>query len=66
MLEPTVSGKLCLRCGETKPAVDFTRDSRKKTGLGPRCKVCVWGVGIVILWEVYGQGTGATAAMRFT
>ncbi|KAG1663805.1 hypothetical protein FOA52_004363 [Chlamydomonas sp. UWO 241] len=40
LTEPTVPGKQCLRCGLTKPSVDFTRDSRKKSGMGPRCKAC--------------------------
>lgn len=40
MTQPTVSEKLCGRCGQVKAAADFTRDSRKPSGLGTRCKAC--------------------------
>ncbi|GAX84847.1 hypothetical protein CEUSTIGMA_g12268.t1 [Chlamydomonas eustigma] len=38
--KPTVTEKCCLSCQMTKPALEFTVDSRKKTGLGSRCKPC--------------------------
>ena len=32
--------KTCSGCGETKPAVAFTRDTRARDGLQSRCKAC--------------------------
>ena len=35
-----MESKLCLRCGETKIADLFTKDKRKRGGLGYACKEC--------------------------
>lgn len=32
--------KQCTKCRKDKPNTDFHRDNTKKSGLGPRCKLC--------------------------
>lgn len=36
----TVAFFRCTTCAETKPASDYSRDERKRSGLQPRCKQC--------------------------
>lgn len=38
--EPTVDSKKCARCGETKPAREFSRNRYVRTGLASNCKPC--------------------------
>ncbi|WGH21419.1 HNH endonuclease [Arthrobacter phage Emotion] len=33
-------GRVCPKCGETKPVSEFGVDARKPDGLDPRCKAC--------------------------
>lgn len=40
IVEPTVSEKSCSTCKEVKPADQFGRDYRLKSGLASRCKPC--------------------------
>lgn len=35
------SGKVCTRCGLTKPLTAFGPDLRKHDGLDPRCRACI-------------------------